>query len=385
MTSLEHDGENFYRYAMKLFAYAGHVFTSSPEYINHSPEQFAYFDNKPDASLTKAQRAMLGAYNNISRLFTNHNCAFFSVNLLTRKSERSIVAYEIHNMMHPLIDADGTVFIFQYENEVMLSFMGFGYRCILSDWYLQDDIYDVLPEKLDIGNMSIDDGFNYFTDMIYMLARHYYLDGQPSTYSIIPINFFSSAGIEGVDREELDRIIQDALEAPQREYGDDYVEYDEEGFSSSESAKINADLDLMFLELDDEEIDSDDMDISLEEIDDDYSTYSQDEYEYDDLDPEVFKDPTLLVKLLKKQENINDSQQDDNERIISTDLVLDIIRESGFEYVDKRDKGGSLWIIVGENEGRPLIEQCEKLGMSFIFTAFGGKASKHRPAWYSID
>ena len=66
------------------------------------------------------------------------------------------------------------------------------------------------------------------------------------------------------------------------------------------------------------------------------------------------------------------------------DPVLDLIRKSGFEYADKRPSGGSLWIIAGEDEGKALTEQCKKLGVSFAFTSKGGRASKKRPAWYSI-
>ena len=65
------------------------------------------------------------------------------------------------------------------------------------------------------------------------------------------------------------------------------------------------------------------------------------------------------------------------------DPVLALIRKSGFSYVDKRPSGGCLWIIAGEKEGKKLVEKCEKLGVSFVFAAYGGKASKGRPAWYS--
>ncbi len=64
--------------------------------------------------------------------------------------------------------------------------------------------------------------------------------------------------------------------------------------------------------------------------------------------------------------------------------VIDIIKESGFEYIDKRSKGGSLWIVAGEEEGKTLIDKCEKAGESFAFAPNGGRASKHRPAWYSL-
>ena len=66
------------------------------------------------------------------------------------------------------------------------------------------------------------------------------------------------------------------------------------------------------------------------------------------------------------------------------DQVLQLVKDSGFEYVDKRASGGSLWIVAGEAEGKELAERCRKLGVSFAFTAKCGRASKKRPAWYSV-
>ena len=66
------------------------------------------------------------------------------------------------------------------------------------------------------------------------------------------------------------------------------------------------------------------------------------------------------------------------------DPVVTLIEKAGFEYADKRDAGGSLWIIAGEEEGKQLVEQCKKFGTIFIFTEKGGRASKKRPAWYSV-
>lgn len=66
------------------------------------------------------------------------------------------------------------------------------------------------------------------------------------------------------------------------------------------------------------------------------------------------------------------------------DPVLELVKQSGFEYSDKRKNGGSLWIIAGQQEGKELIKQCEALGISFAFSSKGGKTSKKRPAWYSL-
>lgn len=71
-------------------------------------------------------------------------------------------------------------------------------------------------------------------------------------------------------------------------------------------------------------------------------------------------------------------------RLNIDDPVLKLIQESGFEYTDKRANGGSLWIIAGKTEGKELCDQCAKLGVTFAYSDKGGRASKHRPAWYSV-
>lgn len=297
MSRLEdRDGENFYIYAMELFSKAGHVFTSVPEIINHSPEQFCYFDNKSDIVLSQDQRAMFQSFNNVSRLFSYNRCVFLSLNLLTTKRNRSQMAHDIHMMLHPIIGMDGTICLFRYDNEVMLTFTGFGYRCILSDWYPAQDDDGQLLDRLDISNISIEWGADYFADMVYMLARKYYhhLYGRPSTYDILPIDFVSSAEIDGIDREKLDEFIEFVLTGPQREYGDDYIEYDEHITDKGKNTSIQ--LDLMLLEIDEEFASEDKF------FDDNTENSEKDIYEFENIDSELFRDPTLMVKWLNEME-----------------------------------------------------------------------------------
>lgn len=309
---LDFEGESFYRYTMALFFEAGHIFTPIPEYYNHSAEQFAYFDNKAGVSLSLNDRTLLKRFNNVSRLFTINKCVFFSINLVSMRSERSEYAHSIHSMLHPSIDADGTIFVFRFEDEVMLSFMGFGYRCILSDWYPMIDPHDALLHRLDIINISIDSGREYFNDLIYNLAREYYIvSGKAVTCDLLPIDSLTRIERDEITREDLDEIIHEKMLAAYREYGDDYIEYDDEVISIRNES-ISSSLDMMLLDMDiddgnpfDEEIEDDDF-----ESEDD--AFTRDEYEFADFDPEVFRDPTLLVKLLKKQEQSgNDSHVND--------------------------------------------------------------------------
>jgi len=305
VSQLDDNGESFYEYAMELFSDAGHVATSTPVFSNHSPERFLYFDNRQDLSITPEQRQMFTSFNNISRLFKANGRAFFSINLLATKETRSQVARDIHSMIHPYVEARGTICLFRFEDEYLFSFIGFALQCILSDWYRISDDDLIVLEKLDIANMSIKKGKDYFLDMIYMFARYYYLKAQPSDYDLLPIDFLSNSDYDGTDWDELNKIAEDILTAPQREYGSDYVDYG--ATISPTRIDLSAELDLMLLDLDDEEDNPFGEDTALEGDDlytDKYYDETQDgqpdEYEYDDVDPEIFRDPVLMVKWLEK-------------------------------------------------------------------------------------
>lgn len=305
MSNQKEAGEKLYTYAMELFFKAGHAATSEPEFINHSPTQFVYFDNKSDVDLSREQRNLLGTFNNVSRLFSVNGCVFFSINLLSSQANRSQIAHDIHTMIHPIVDADGTICLFQFDDEVMLSFAGFGVRCILSDWYPIVDDNGSLLDKVDIANMFTNRNIDYFLDMVYMLARPYYLSRQPSTYGILPISFITGAGLDDIDKEEINQYVQDQMNAPLRKYGDDYVEYD--GSLQTQSVDIGFDLDLILLEMDDvddkpfgeELVSEEDLDDD-EFFDEDADNTELDEYEFDDVDPEIFRDPSLMVKWINR-------------------------------------------------------------------------------------
>lgn len=64
------------------------------------------------------------------------------------------------------------------------------------------------------------------------------------------------------------------------------------------------------------------------------------------------------------------------------DPVIDLIKESGFEYIDKRDKKGSLWIIAGKDEAEEFVKKCEAKGITWAFAPNGSRTTKRRPGWY---
>lgn len=308
MSYLEYEGEDFYLYAMRLFYEAGHVFTFIPVFSNHSPEEFIFLDNKFETSLSYEQRLLFELFNNISCLFSVNGCVFFSINLLTIKSKRSRIAHDIHTMLHPIVGFDGTICLFRYDQEVMLSFMGFGYGCILSDWYPMEDDYDHLSALIDIANFSIVKGKDYFADMVYILARSYYQYSQIPTREVHPVNFISGAGIEDIIGKELDQHIRYPLFSPQHKYGDDYVEY--EDVVSSKKDNVGEEIESMLLEMDVEEDNSfcEEFDYDNNAPDDDglfeenAKEDVKDEYMFIDIAQEIFDDPTLLIKWIDKHE-----------------------------------------------------------------------------------
>jgi predicted peroxiredoxin len=62
--------------------------------------------------------------------------------------------------------------------------------------------------------------------------------------------------------------------------------------------------------------------------------------------------------------------------------VVGFLKEKGLEVVDKREAGGALWVVGGQ-ELAPAMEQLKARGISFTFSQNGGRASKHRPAWFT--
>lgn len=100
---------------------------------------------------------------------------------------------------------------------------------------------------------------------------------------------------------------------------------------------------------------------------------------------------------IEDKSNMNDVEKNTNARDISelkialdncvsrderlNIALLNYCKKNNVEYVDKREKGGCLWIVGGhdlEKEMNLLIEYKIK----FIFSPNGGRASKHRQAWY---
>lgn len=71
-------------------------------------------------------------------------------------------------------------------------------------------------------------------------------------------------------------------------------------------------------------------------------------------------------------------------QVVKSTSLLDMIKDNGIEYVDKRSKpGGNLWIIGGE-ELKPFVDECKALlGASFTFCPNGGLATHRQQSWFT--
>ena len=57
----------------------------------------------------------------------------------------------------------------------------------------------------------------------------------------------------------------------------------------------------------------------------------------------------------------------------------------GLEVIDKRYKGGALWVIGTEEEIGDIIDEAVDRFNVYGNYCNGGKTTKYRPAWWTVD
>lgn len=279
--------EKFFEYALGLFTESGHTAAIEPEFINHSAKQFIYLDCDKNFYLSHKQRDMLNLFNNISRLFTVKEIAFFSLNLLIDHSDRSQAAHNVHTLIQSVVNEKATICLSLHADEIIFSFAGYGSACLLSDWYSTEER---ILERLDIANMTIANNREYFYDLISIFARRYYFPNSTSTfYDLLPLNFFSDSENE-VSREEIEKFLNDQKLSVVRDYGNDYVEYNV--LHLEDDVDNEYELDLILKEAENVQINFSDEEDLLEQI-------NSDEYDLSDIAPEIFADPELLLDYIE--------------------------------------------------------------------------------------
>ena len=72
---------------------------------------------------------------------------------------------------------------------------------------------------------------------------------------------------------------------------------------------------------------------------------------------------------------------EDEPEQLSDEALYSLLKEKGIEFIDKREKGGALW-IVGGHELDSVMTACGELGYRFYFSEKGGRITKSQPGWY---
>ncbi len=97
--------------------------------------------------------------------------------------------------------------------------------------------------------------------------------------------------------------------------------------------------------------------------------------------------PDQFVELVKKSEsatNAKASSADDSKKLNSVSHmadVLELLKQEGVSFIDKRAAGGALWVIGG-HELDDMMAHIKRKGLAFVFSEKGGKATKGQSAWW---
>lgn len=305
---MDYEYITLYENALALFRKAGFTANLTPLSANHSFKQVVYLDSEKTIYV---DQGTLNCAFDISHLFdlgdaffveeTGSVISFYSVQLNCLAKHRSQMAHDIHSVLHASFSTDISVILFYLDANVMISIAGVDEDIILSEWYDFFYDFDKLADLLNIGQFSISSSHQFIIDLIYTVARAYYLEPDLeglSVYSIIPLTYYGNGPLENDNAEgalPLKEFIVQSIRGKELEYGDDYVQ-SEHGIVRDMSAMEDELARLSFeLELQEEETEAPNF------LDGTAGELERDDYEYEDIDPEVFNDPTLMLQWLDSQ------------------------------------------------------------------------------------
>ena len=97
------------------------------------------------------------------------------------------------------------------------------------------------------------------------------------------------------------------------------------------------------------------------------------------LQPPTQDQITVPIQLRRplKSYNVTSTQ---TEQVHEFDLLVHLTKQ-GLEFIDKRPKGGALW-VVGDSKLAAVMHDLDSKGYRFQFLENGGHATKNRPAWF---
>ena len=97
--------------------------------------------------------------------------------------------------------------------------------------------------------------------------------------------------------------------------------------------------------------------------------------------------PMPIVEASKTSVSIE--KKNSTQSVISSEssALYKFFASRGWEVIDKRQNGGSLWVVGEKNQLQPVIDEAKKEfdNLSFEYLAKGGKSTKQRASWYTKD
>jgi len=69
--------------------------------------------------------------------------------------------------------------------------------------------------------------------------------------------------------------------------------------------------------------------------------------------------------------------------IVQEDEIIKLIKDSGLNYIDRREQHGTLWVIANEDI-KDFIKLYKTRGYTFRFAASGARSTEFRSAWYLV-
>ncbi|MBU9721610.1 MULTISPECIES: AAA domain-containing protein [Bacillaceae] len=78
----------------------------------------------------------------------------------------------------------------------------------------------------------------------------------------------------------------------------------------------------------------------------------------------------------------DESVKTDDMKVSQSPTLKSYLENEGFEVIDKRPKGGALWVIEAQ-ELTPIIQQLKRQGIEFTYSKNGGRATRKKPAWFT--
>ena len=365
---------DFSQAAVDVFKALHITAVNKPQIVLANALNFVYGNLPQDLVLTQEDRDTLTPIKQMAHLFdvseftsASSNVRFFSIDLGDEKTDRSYDQYAIHSIIARKSNYCSAA-IFRKCSSVSLSVAydrtSKPKSIYLSDWFeLSGTEIDAFFMRIGVACLSTQNGLEFANDLIYLVARDYYT--HPQSYEYL--------------RFELDNQ-DDFLAQIIDKYGDDYVadsivEENNKGIGTEDEP----DFDLIEYDLEQMGL------FELAEADDDFNEEYQDDTIADgeegsvhsrDIPKDVLADPVLLLKWLEEHSAKKAGETEHDSGIIS------YIDAANIDYVDHRDKGGSLWIFGGHDLSN-FVEKCKELGVVFTYKKGGGKATGGLDAWWS--